>query len=112
MSCLKLYKDDQYRSATQQKRRENSAAWLKKIITAFIILLSATNTFSQNYNDTLRYADEKHFKNVRQLTFGGDNAEAYWSYDGKHVIFQRKHELEGIMCDRMFVGSFDAGKFL
>ncbi|MFN7539216.1 MAG: hypothetical protein ACK5RQ_04135, partial [Bacteroidota bacterium] len=36
-------------------------------------------------NDTLIFEGEKHFKNIRQLTFGGDNAEAYWSYDGTHV---------------------------
>ncbi len=27
--------------------------------------------------DTLLYSEETHFKNVQQLTFGGDNAEAY-----------------------------------
>ncbi len=31
---------------------------------------------------------EKHLANVRQLTFGGENAEAYWSADGKKLIFQ------------------------
>ncbi len=55
--------------------------------------------------DTLRYADEKHFKNVQQLTKGGDNAEAYWSYDSKQIIFQRKNPDEGIVCDRMFLGA-------
>src|SRR3954469_268839 len=109
-SCL-LHKDHQYKSATQEKLHACSVAGLKKIITAFI-LFSTSNTFSQNDNDTLRYADEKHFRNVRQLTFGGDNAEAYWSYDGKQIIFQRKNEQEGIMCDRMFVGNFEADKFL
>ena len=36
--------------------------------------------------DTLLYPDETHFKNIQQLTFGGDNAEAYWSYDGKYSL--------------------------
>jgi TolB protein len=31
---------------------------------------------------------EKHLRNVRQLTFGGQNAEAYWSYDGTEITFQ------------------------
>src|SRR5579862_3352380 len=31
---------------------------------------------------------EKHFKNLRQLTFGGQNAEAYWSVDGKYLCYQ------------------------
>ncbi len=37
--------------------------------------------------DSLRYPEEKHFKNLRQLTFGGDNAEAYWSFDSKMISF-------------------------
>lgn len=32
---------------------------------------------------------ETHLKNVRQLTFGGQNAEAYWSFNGEKLIFQR-----------------------
>jgi TolB protein len=31
---------------------------------------------------------EKHLRNIRQLTFGGENAEAYWSFDGKRIVFQ------------------------
>ena len=54
--------------------------------------------------DTLRYADEKHFKNIQQLTFGGDNAEAYWSYDSKYLVFQRTNPKEGLNCDQIFIG--------
>ena len=32
--------------------------------------------------------EEKHFTHVTQLTFGGQNAEAYWSKDGKHIVYQ------------------------
>ncbi len=32
--------------------------------------------------------EEKHFSRVTQLTFGGQNAEAYWSKDGKQIVFQ------------------------
>ena len=31
---------------------------------------------------------EIHLKNVRQLTFGGDNAEAYWAFGGDKLILQ------------------------
>jgi TolB protein len=31
---------------------------------------------------------ERHLVNVRQLTFGGQNAEAYFSFDGTKLIFQ------------------------
>ena len=34
------------------------------------------------------FEKEKHFRNLRQLTFGGENAEAYWSYDETKLIFQ------------------------
>ena len=54
--------------------------------------------------DSLHYADERHFKNIRQLTFGGDNAEAYWSFDGKSLIFQRTNIKDGVPCDQMFMG--------
>ncbi|MEY3947775.1 MAG: hypothetical protein RL512_586 [Bacteroidota bacterium] len=54
--------------------------------------------------DSLRYAEESHFQNIRQLTFGGDNAEAYWSYDGKSLVFQRTSLKDGIPCDQIFIG--------
>jgi len=31
---------------------------------------------------------EKHLENIRQLTFGGENAEAYWSFAGDRIVFQ------------------------
>lgn len=55
-------------------------------------------------NDTVHYPEEKHFNNIRQLTFGGDNAEAYFSYDGKWLIFQKTNLKEGIPCDQMYIG--------
>lgn len=55
--------------------------------------------------DTLVYADEKHFKNLRQLTFGGDNAEAYFGFDNEHVVFQRTLKEEGLPCDQIFYGT-------
>ncbi len=36
----------------------------------------------------LALPEETHLQNVRQLTFGGDNAEAYWSFSGDRLIFQ------------------------
>jgi len=54
--------------------------------------------------DTLHYPEETHLKNIQQLTFGGDNAEAYWSYDSKYLVFQRTSQKDGIPCDQIFVG--------
>lgn len=52
--------------------------------------------------DTLKYPQEKHFANVRQLTFGGDNAEAYWSFNSKMLSFQSNNKAWGLSCDQIF----------
>ena len=54
--------------------------------------------------DSVLFAGEKHFKNIHQLTNSGDNAEAYWSFDGKRITFQRTNPKEGINCDEIFMG--------
>ncbi|RYD77147.1 MAG: hypothetical protein EOP53_13465 [Sphingobacteriales bacterium] len=55
-------------------------------------------------NDTVHFDGENHFANVRQLTFGGDNAEAYFSFDGKYVVYQRTDVKNGIPCDQIWMG--------
>lgn len=52
--------------------------------------------------DTLRYPQENHLKGVRQLTFGGDNAEAYWSFGGQYLSFQATNESWGAACDQIY----------
>jgi Tol biopolymer transport system component len=42
---------------------------------------------------------EGHLKNMRQLTFGADNAEAYWSWGGDKLIFQTNHA--PYQCDQI-----------
>jgi Tol biopolymer transport system component len=44
---------------------------------------------------------EAHLRNVRQLTFGGENAEAYFSFDGKELVFQARPDFTG--CDQEYV---------
>lgn len=58
-------------------------------------------------NDTLIFPEEKHFKNIRQVTFGGDNAEAYWSFDGSKLVFQSNYKDWGVACDQIFLMNFD-----
>lgn len=58
----------------------------------------------QATSDTVQYPEETHFKNVQQLTFGGDNAEAYFSFDGKWLVFQKTYAKEGIPCDQIYIG--------
>lgn len=45
---------------------------------------------------------ETHFTNLRQLTFGGDNAEAYFSFDGTKLCFQSNNPAWGLKCDQIF----------
>ena len=52
--------------------------------------------------------EEKFLANVRQLTFGGQNAEAYWSSDGETLIFQSD---EGrLPCDQIFTMQADGSQ--
>lgn len=53
----------------------------------------------------LTLPEEKHLKNVRQLTFGGQNAEAYFSIDDRMLIFQ--HQGEGVPCDQIYTMPVD-----
>lgn len=70
----------------------------------FLSHTPAPVTHAPLLGDTLQYPEEKHFKNLIQLTNGGDNAEAYFSYDGKYLVFQRTNPKEGIACDQIFMG--------
>src|SRR5437016_6439760 len=49
--------------------------------------------------------EAKHLKNVRQLTFGGQSAEAYFCRDDKYLIFQ--HQGEGVPCDQIYTMAVD-----
>lgn len=45
---------------------------------------------------------EPHLANMKQLTFGGDNAEAYFSFDSKKLCFQSNNPQWGLKCDQIF----------
>ncbi|NUN53370.1 MAG: PD40 domain-containing protein, partial [Planctomycetaceae bacterium] len=48
---------------------------------------------------------ERHIRNLRQLTFEGENAEAYWSFDQDRVVFQ--HRGEGVPADQIYTMRLD-----
>ena len=50
----------------------------------------------------LAYEGEKHLSNIRQLTKGGDNAEAYFSFDNSMAVFQSNHGGWDVECDQIF----------
>lgn len=74
----------------------------------FTVLLSLCIFFIQAQQPELAYPGERHLKNIRQLTFGGDNAEAYWSFDGRMVSFQSNNKAWGVQCDQIFFTPVDA----
>lgn len=48
---------------------------------------------------------EVHLRNIRQLTFGGQNAEAYFSANGRQITFQATRD--SARCDQQFVMNAD-----
>jgi Tol biopolymer transport system component len=55
--------------------------------------------------DSLIFPGEKHLKNVKMLTFEGENAEAYFSFDDTKLSLQSTHG--GLQCDQIFTMNLD-----
>jgi Tol biopolymer transport system component len=49
---------------------------------------------------------ERHLRNIRQLTFSGNNAESYFSKSGRQLIFQRQEKV-GEGCDQQYIINID-----
>jgi Tol biopolymer transport system component len=92
--------------------------WLRArlwiLLTVTLVLLSAGCTAQDSSNEigtwapyTTLWRPESHLRNVRQLTFTGENAEAYFSADDRWLIYQG-HEGEG-QCDQIYVMEIDSG---
>ena len=64
---------------------------------------SETNSNEEGLDVSLIYPEEKNFKSLRQVTFGGDNAEAYWSFDDQQLVFQSNNAKWNVGCDQMFL---------
>lgn len=77
---------------------------IPRFLSSIAAVLVSTIAVAQS---TVQYPEEKHLANVRQLTFGGDNAEAYWSFDGKAVSFQSNNKKWGLGCDQIFYMPID-----
>jgi Tol biopolymer transport system component len=67
------------------------------------VLFLSVSIFAQD--NKLTFEGENHLKNIKQLTFGGENAEAYFSSDGKKLIFQSKRDGRG--CDQIYTMNID-----
>ena len=49
------------------------------------------------------FSQEVNLKNIQKLTFGGDNAEAYFSPDSKKLTMQVTNPLIGAHCDQIYL---------
>ena len=76
-----------------------------KIISLFFFLLMITSLTIYPQNDKYKFEGEKHLTNIRMLTDGGENAEAYLSFDEKKLIYQSTHG--GLKCDQIFTMNID-----
>ncbi|HEV7743572.1 MAG TPA: hypothetical protein VGO56_01130 [Pyrinomonadaceae bacterium] len=71
----------------------------------FVMLMGARSIPFAQAGEQLRLPDEKHLKNIKQLSFTGENAEAYFSADGKQLSFQSKRD--GRQCDQIYTMKID-----
>lgn len=75
-----------------------------------LVVFSFAGTGLRSQTPSSKTADlllpqEKHLRNIRQLTFGGENAEAYFSADGRKLIFQSTRDGRG--CDQIYSMNID-----
>ncbi len=69
-----------------------------------LIALYQTFLLAQS-SDSMKFAGEKHLKNIHMLTNGGENAEAYLSFDETKLIFQSNADT--LPCDQIFIMNID-----
>ena len=72
---------------------------MKRILVFVFAVACAALSLSQS-RGLQPHPKERHIRNIRQLTSGGENAEAYFSQDGKKIIFQSTRE--PYKCDQIF----------
>ncbi len=74
---------------------------MKRYLPLWIVLSScATGPSASPAPKSAQLPEEVRLAELRQLTFGGENAEAYWSFNGQQLSFQAKRGDMG--CDRIF----------
>ena len=82
------------------------------LLTATILFVgpgsSGLSTGLQSSGSALQLPQENHLRNIRQLTFGGENAEAYFSADGRKLILQSTRD--GRECDQIYTMNVDGSE--
>jgi Tol biopolymer transport system component len=96
-----------------KKNRSNlrSGDVLKKtffISAAFLLFLGCVNERGGVSNSVKDDFKGSHLKNVTQLTFDGDNGEAYFSWDDRKLIYQS--DRSGYACDKIWIMNVDGSE--
>lgn len=86
---------------------------MKKYFFAAVLCASVMSLNAQHHGGQIdpgkdQIPVESHLKNLKQLTFGGDNAEAYFSFDNKSLVFQSNNAKWGVNCDQIFFSRIDS----
>jgi TolB protein len=74
----------------------------------FLVGPSGPSGPSAAVSDMVSPPQEAHLSNVRQLTFSGENAEAYFAFDGSKLIFQSTSRDGG--CDQIYTMNLDGSE--
>jgi TolB protein len=78
----------------------------KSVFGAATLIVAAFHSATGSQAPTVSpQSGESHFANIRQVTFGGENAEAYFSKDGEWLTFQSTRD--GRACDQQYVMRVD-----
>src|SRR5437016_13941488 len=75
------------------------------VLCGFLCVLCGRTGSGVTQTSNLALPQEKHLRNLKQLTFSGENAEAYFSTDGKKLIFQSRRD--GRECDQIYTMNID-----
>ncbi|HMN48682.1 MAG TPA: hypothetical protein PKD67_06085 [Ignavibacteriaceae bacterium] len=76
-----------------------------KILSSVIVMFLISFVSIQPQTDKYKFEGEKHFKNIRMLTSSGENAEAYFSFDGTKLTYQAT--FDSMQCDQIFTMNID-----
>ncbi|HEX9615044.1 MAG TPA: hypothetical protein VGA55_06040 [Bacteroidota bacterium] len=80
---------------------------MTSLLSPMLFLLFLASPALQTPTDLL-HPEERHLRNIRQLTSGGTNAEAYFSSDETRLIFQSTRPPFG--CDQIFTMNIDGSE--
>jgi TolB protein len=75
------------------------------------LLIAITSLFvraADPHQHPITEIQERHLPNLKQLTFGGQNAEAYFSFDSSKIIFQSTRP--PYPCDQIFSMNVDGSE--